>query len=468
MCYSIIVGRKASATGKVILAANDDWPGCPGHVLYEASHDYKKTDRFQLVEGKDIPQAAHTCSYVHSAAAYDTGWRTESWNEGVNEKNVSVSMDGIYAFRYIESQGGLQADDLPLLILERASTAREAVLLVGELIKTYGFCVSSIEGAAGAVVLAVADPVEGYFMEVLPGGVWAAKKVGDTEVEVRPNCLGIQEIDFEDKENYLYSENMVSIAMEKGWYQEGEKFNFSEIFSSDEAICAYGGPKDDVNTYRRWNGLFRLAGADTKLDEQKYAAEADAGSVTIQMVKGLLGDSMKDTKYDLAKNPQAGVHHNPYYMDINLSVGQAGTVVAMVIDYACLEYGYGALAWFSLGNAGISPFIPCFEKSQGLPEMYQVGVWGMFSETSAWFLMEELCELVYRRYDEVIPLVKKKTAAWEKEFQNRLRASIVDSEGKENIKYVTDSYGEWIAEQVKLLVTYLKGHCLGNSYFNTL
>lgn len=73
MCYSIIVGRKASATGKVILAANDDWPGCPGHVLYEASHDYKKTDRFQLVEGKDIPQAAHACSYVHSAAAYDTG-----------------------------------------------------------------------------------------------------------------------------------------------------------------------------------------------------------------------------------------------------------------------------------------------------------------------------------------------------------------------------------------------------------
>lgn len=468
MCYSIIVGRKASATGKVILAANDDWPGCPGHVLYEASHDYKNTDRFKLVEGETIPQAAHTYSYVHSAAAYDTGWRSESWNEGVNEKHVSVSMDGIYAFRHLESKGGLQADDLPLLILERAAAAREAVLLVGELIKTYGFSVSSIEGAAGAVVLAVADPEEGYFLEVLPGGVWAAKKVGDTEIEVRPNCLGIQEIDFEDKENYLYSDNMVSIAIEKGWYQAGEKFNFSEIFSSDEAICAYGGPMDEVNTYRRWNGLYRLAGLDTELKEQKYAAVAAPGSVTIQMVKGLLGDAMQDTKYDLAKNPQAGVHHNPYYMDINTSVGQAGTVVAMVIDYASLEYGYGALAWFSFGNAGIAPFIPCFEKSRGLPEIYQRGVWGAFSHHSAWFLMEELCEMVYRRYDEVIPLVKEKTAAWEEEFQNRLHASVVDSKSRVNIKYVTDSYGEWIADQVKELVTYLKGHCLGNSFCDTL
>ena len=34
MCFSVIVGRNASAAGHVLLAANDDWPGCPGHVHY--------------------------------------------------------------------------------------------------------------------------------------------------------------------------------------------------------------------------------------------------------------------------------------------------------------------------------------------------------------------------------------------------------------------------------------------------
>lgn len=453
MCYSVIVGKKASATGNVILAANDDWPGCPGHVLYEKAHDYKKEDSFLLVNGKAIPQTEHTYSYVHSAAAYDTGWRTESWNEGVNEKNVSVSMDGIYAFKNIESDGWIQADDLPILILERASSAREAVLLVGKLIEKYGFSVSSIEGAAGAVVLAVADPQEGYFLEVLPGGIWVAKRVKDDEVEVRPNCLGTQEIDFEDTETYLYSENIAEIVK--------NHCNFSEMYSSNEAICAYGGPKDAVNMYRRWNGIFRLTGVDTKLEEQQYAARAEAGSVTIQMVKELLGDYMKDTKYDLSQDAGAGIHHNPYYMDINISVGQAGTVIGMVIDYSWKEWGYGALAWFSFGNAGIAPFVPCFEKSQGLPVMYQKGSWGEFTTESAWFVMEELCELVYRRFDAVIPIVREKTEEWNNVFQKHLDGLTE----KEDIKDITDKYARWLLEEVKKLNIYLKGHCLGNTYF---
>lgn len=452
MCYSVIVGKKASATGNVILAANDDWPGCPGHVLYEEAKDHEKEDVFRLVNGKEIPQIRHTYSYVHSAAAYDTGWRTESWNEGVNEKNVSVSMDGIYAFQNISSDGWLQADDLPVLILERASGAREAVMMVGELIERYGFSVSSIEGAAGAVVLAVADPQEGYFLEVLPGGIWVAKRVKDDEAEVRPNCLGTQEIDFEDKETYLYSEKIAKL---------GKGCNFSEMFSSEEAICDYGGPKDAVNMYRRWNGIFRLTGVDTELEEQQYAAPAKAGSVTIQMVKELLGDYMKDTRYDLSREPEAGIHHNPYYMDINISVGQAGTVAAMVIDYSQKEWGYGALAWFCFGNAGIAPFVPCFEKSRGLPVMYQKGKCGEFTTESAWFVMEELCELVYRRFDAVIPIVRKKTEEWSREFQERLDSL----QEKEDIKHITDEYAQWLLEQVKNLNTYLKGHCLGNTCF---
>lgn len=463
MCYSVIIGKKASQTGKVILAANDDWPGCPGHVLFEEAHDYKAEDSFRLVGGDWIPQVSHTYAYVHSSAAYETGWRKESWNEGVNEKNVSVSLDGIYAFKDIKSEGGLQADDLPILILERASSAREAVVMVGELIEKHGFSVSSIEGAAGAVVLAIADPEEGYFLEVLPGGVWAAKRVLDDEVEVRPNCLGIQNIDFSSPETFLYSDNMVQTAVENEWYQKNTPFNFAEIFSSDRAICDYGGPKDEVNMYRRWNGIFKLANKDTDLEAQEYSAKATEGSVSVEMVKQLLGDYMADTKYDLSKVPEAGQHHNPYFMDINISVGQAGTVVAMVIDYSFLEDGNGALAWYCYGNAGIAPFVPCFVQSKGLPEIFQNGTWGEYSTHSAWFIMEDLCELVYRRYDAVIDMVREKAEEWKIVFERKVAKYEAKKNGEE-IKTLTDEYAKWLVEQVVQLCSYLRGHCLANSF----
>ena len=45
----------------------------------------------------------------------------------------------------------LEADDITLLLLERGRTARQAIEMIGELIEEYGYTVSSIDGAAGAV-----------------------------------------------------------------------------------------------------------------------------------------------------------------------------------------------------------------------------------------------------------------------------------------------------------------------------
>ena len=456
MCYSLIVGKKASASGKVILAANDDWPGCPGHILYEESHSYEDKDCFKLVSGELIPQVKTTFSYIHSSAAYSTGWRTESWNEGVNECGVAVSMDGVYAFKSIDTTGGLQADDVPILILERAKTAREGIELIGQLIKKYGFSVSDIEGAAGAVVVAVADENEGFFLELMPGGIWVAKKVEDDEVEVRPNCFGVQEIDFNDEEKYMYSDNIKTVAMEKGWYAGNEKFNFSCVYSDEKAICAYGGPNDDVNCYRRWDGIYRLAKLDTELSVQIYSAKAE--NVTVSDVKALLGDGMQGTKYDLMKDPRAGLHQNPFFQDISYSVGQAGTVVGMVIDYSFSNSKMEPMAWFAFGNVSIAPFVPCFVSNPAIAPEYAKGEWGEYSEDSAWYVMEELCEHVYKRYDVVMPYIAEKREEWGKLFTQ------LWDEAKGDTKEITARYSRLILEEVKKTNYYLRGHCIANTF----
>ncbi len=92
--------------------------------------------------------------------------------------------------------------------------------MIGELIEEYGYTVSSIDGAAGAVCMAVADPEEGFFLELVPGGKWVAKRVADDEVECRPNCFGTQEIDFSDTKNFICSKNLRSYALENGLWKE--------------------------------------------------------------------------------------------------------------------------------------------------------------------------------------------------------------------------------------------------------
>lgn len=217
MCFGLIAGRNTTVSGAVLAGANDDWPGCPGHTHFKPYIVHTPDEYFLAVKGHHIPQAAETYAYTYTACAYETGTRPISWADGMNENQVSVGMMGVYEFRNCQTEKDiLEADDITLLLLERGRTARQAIEMIGELIEEYGYTVSSIDGAAGAVCMAVADPEEGFFLELVPGGKWVAKRVGDDEVECRPNCFGTQEIDFSDTKNFICSKNLRSYALENG------------------------------------------------------------------------------------------------------------------------------------------------------------------------------------------------------------------------------------------------------------
>lgn len=86
-----------------------------------------------------------------------------------------------------------------------------------------------------------------------------AKRVGDDEVECRPNCFGTQEIDFSDTKNFICSKNLRSYALENGLWKEGEPFNFTKIYGTGPlANDTYGGADWPVNRMRRWNCLHTL------------------------------------------------------------------------------------------------------------------------------------------------------------------------------------------------------------------
>ncbi|MCR6544254.1 dipeptidase [Dehalobacterium formicoaceticum] len=403
MCFSLIVGKDATQDGSVILGANNDWPGYPGHILYTPRKQHGKDAKSLLASGKEIPELDETFAYTHTTTAYTTGTRDESWMYGVNENQVAVSIMGVYAFKQIPSANGIEADDLTILVLERGKTARQSVEMLGELIKEHGFSVSSIEGAAGSVVMGIADPKEGFWLEVIPGGHWVAKRVPDDMISVRPNCFGVQEVDFQDPDNFLWSEGVAEFAEAQGWHRpnEGTNFNFSSCYSDDVAICAYGKADDPVNAYRRWRAMNIATGIDYPLDELVYEA-VPKEKISVKDAMNILRDTLEGTKYDLTKAPEAGVHKNPFWMEVSSSIGQGGTVLSMIAHLRDnMPNEIGGQMWFSLANGHLSTFLPCYIGSKGMPTEFKIGEILEFDENSAWWVFQELGELCYRNYQEI-------------------------------------------------------------------
>ena len=59
-----------------------------------------------------------------------------------------------------------------------------------------------------------------------PGAIWAAQRLADDEATMIPNWSIIKEIDKDDTENFMVSENYKSAAIERGWYdpKSGKSF----------------------------------------------------------------------------------------------------------------------------------------------------------------------------------------------------------------------------------------------------
>lgn len=481
MCFSVIAGKRATDSGFVFLAANDDWPGCPGHVHYVPARDWAESGRFLTVKGREIPQPAHTFGYTHSAAAYEIGTRKVSWPDGVNDQKVAVSIQGVYAFANYQKEGDLlEADDIVILMLERARTAREAITLTGELIAQYGYTVSTIDGAEGTVVVAIADPGEGWFLELGPGGYWCAQRVRGDAVECRPNCFGIGDIDFEDSENFICSPGLYELAVEKGLIRKGETLNFSAAFGGDYSTLnpGYGGAMNPVNMMRRWTVVNRLGSRQTKPEDPIYSC-VPVKPLSISGLMTLMRDDLSNTSYSLERAAEAGPHHNPFWMTVSTSIAQSGTVICMIAELSDkLPNDLGCRIWFSYGNARISPFVPCYSGGRGLPQAYQIGECGDFDWNSAWWLFEDTAEVCYRNYEAIVPhVVIPAVEALEERFRSALSdaeaEALKDAENaperaRERLAFCTDRLAEEALEETRGMAARIRAKYLCNTVLDWL
>ena len=117
------------------------------------------------------------------------------------------------------------------LTLQRAKTAREAIATIDALCKEYGY------GSSGET-FSIADKDEAWIMELIGKGpgvkgiVWVAARVPEGYITSHANMSRITTFPLNDPENWLYSPDVVTFAIDKGFYKtdSGKPFSFRDAY----------------------------------------------------------------------------------------------------------------------------------------------------------------------------------------------------------------------------------------------
>ena len=452
-CTSILVGKKASADGSTMTTHTCDCGMCDWTFRFVPAADHKEGEVRKIYHinqyrtwppeqgvkwerykddytGLDIPQVPHTYAYIHGMFGY------------MNENQVAIGESTIGCQRKMRNPTPSAKFDITMLTLvamERAKTAREAIQIMGELSTTYGYGFND-----GGEMLAVADPNEVWIFEIMPvgplwtpesgkpGAVWCAQRVPDDHVSVCPNESRIGEIDLENKDFFMASSNVISYAIENGYYdpESGEPFSWKKAYSPS--------PGSALSSQGRRGRLWRFynivapslnLGPDTEDMDLPFSVKPDK-KISLQDVMAITRDKYKGTLFDPAKGIKGGPFANPNYfkgfqVDKQRYNGPRCICVNNV-EYTTitqcrgwLPNPIGGILWVSFGAQDTACYMPLYCGITKLPKSFQVGDHFVFNRDSARWASDYVDFHTQVVYSYAIEDVKKAQEKWEGlAFQN--------------------------------------------------
>ncbi len=240
-CFTIVVGKDASTDGYVIMAHNED--DSPPQVVNHhkvARKKYAAGDKVQLVNGGKLEQVPETWSYIW--AEMPGMLFSDSY---LNEWGVCIASDRCPSREDKPdlTDGGITYM-LRRLVAERAKSAREGILLAGELVEQFGY-------ASSGRTYTICDPDEGWLFCAVNGKHWLAQRVPDDHVAMIANTYTVREVDLADTANVLASDDIIDYAVSRGWYDPDTDgpFDFAAVYADPHAAT------DSANFGRQWGGL---------------------------------------------------------------------------------------------------------------------------------------------------------------------------------------------------------------------
>jgi dipeptidase len=408
-CTNLLVTKSASTDGSVIITYT-----CDGefHPILERmpAADYKEGDSLEIKDWHDnvrgkVKQVPHTYAVVGE----------------MNEHQLAIgetTFDGRLDLQ--DSTGFLEYWDMMSLALQRAKTAREAIKVMSDLVDEYGY-------RSTGESFSIADKEEAWIMEMIgsgtrgKGAIWVAVRVPDGYISCHANKARIGEFPLDDPENCIYSENVISFAIEKGYFDP----NAGKPFLFNEAYCPSTPRNHRYGDARVWS-IFRRAAPSLNLSPDCHRAVEDAEpyplwikpdqKLSLKDVFALMRDHYEGTEFDMTIGVDAGPYGSPnrwrpmtwtldsvdYVWERPISTQQTGfSFVSQSRSW--LPDQIGGVYWYGVDDTYMTCYFPLYCCIDSLPESYTRGSLQKFSWDSAWWVFNFVANFANLKYSYMAP-----------------------------------------------------------------
>ena len=484
-CTNFLVGKDASVDGSTMISYAADSYALYGFLHHSPAADYAEGAVREVKDwdtGKPlctIPQVAHTYNVVGN----------------MNEHQLTIGETTWGGRPELEIGEGIDYGSLIYIALERCKTAREAIKCMTDLVAEYGY-------ASSGETFSIADPNEVWMMELIgkgkveKGAVWVATRVPDDCIAAHANQARFTTINFKDKENWMWSKDVVKFARKQGYYtgKKDEDFNFQEAYAPYDFSGLYVCEARVWSFFRKFSNdmdkYFDFASGKTFVETGgKYAGERmplyikPNHKVSAQELKDCMRDQYEGTPLDITQGPDAGPWNSKlrygslgfkldsvqYWFERPIATQQtAWSFVAQMRGYESAKAG--GILWFGVDDAASTVYVPMYSTITEVPECFKEGNGDMYnySPTSAWWTYNIVANWAYTKYSAMMPDIKKVQAAWEDKFNAQVEAvdaQVADMDAAKATEFLTkyscaqaqESTAAWKELGIYLFVKYLDG-----------
>lgn len=415
-CTNLIVGKKASADGSVFISYSADDFGSFGYLRHYPAGKHPKGSTRSVYDWEtnnylgEIEEAEETYNVVGN----------------MNEFQVAITETTFGGRSELEhTEGMLDYGSLIYITLQRSKTAREAIKVLTGLVDKYGY---RSEGES----FTIADKNEAWVMDMIgkgpgyKGAVWVAVRVPDDCICAHANQSRIRRFPLKDKENCLYSKDVISFAREKGYFtgKKDSDFSFSEAYAPADFSALRFCEARVWSFFNRYSdGMERYlpyASGDVNAEPMPLFIQPKQ-LLSAQDVMDMMRDHYDGTPLAMDDDPGMGPFEAPYrptplvwklddksyFNERPISTQQtAFTMVAQMRDW--MPDYVGGILWFGCDDANMMAFTPIYCCTDEVPECYsdKVADGLHFSFKSAFWVCNWVSMMVYPRYCQMFGEVK--------------------------------------------------------------
>ena len=365
-------------SGATIFAKNSDRPARECQPLLQTPHACHSEGALVRCQYLEIPQAAQTWRVIGSRPAWLWGFE-----HGINQHGVAIGNEALITKDSLP-EAGLLGMDLVRLALERATTAREAMELIGSLIERYG------QGGSAAPDFdwrysngfMIADHSEAWTLES-SARQWAARRIGDcASISNRISTVSYDRA----------SANVREHARAQGWWDGRAPFNFAE---------AYAQPAHPTS----FSALGRLARSRELL--------ARDGRRSVREMIAALRDH-----YEMGEMPVITVTmESERHFSLCMHTDFSATTASMVAEIPAPDSGLTPVMWISMAAPCTGIFMPLYVEGT-VPAALTIGTMEPAAD-SPWWRMQAIQDLIARAPERLAPIVWRRLRPLEAEMLER-------------------------------------------------